>query len=52
MNAGGQVVEYTEMILFSMIQENPEIVPQYAFDAEDRGTGFFHHRENTEGRWI
>lgn len=51
MNAGQQVIEYTEMITFPDLQENPDIAPIFP-DAEYRGEGFFHHRINDQGRWV
>lgn len=50
--AGGQIVEYTEMIPFSMIQEDPTIEPIFPEDVEYRGEGLFHHREDENHRWV
>jgi len=46
--AGGQIVEYTEMVTFDALAENPEDICGFD-DAKFLGMGAFHHWEEYRG---
>lgn len=51
LNDGKQVVEYTEMITYESLLENPQIKP-LAADAEFRGHGVFAYHLDINNKMI